>query len=119
MIDMLQGEGAVWTPMDPTQEAISECLEALDEDERHEFGCSWWHKQRQWESEAQARIIRQHNLRWWTNMLALAELDGDTAAASRFRMLIAAEEMGQEAEDLCRVVRSIEDFNALIAEQSA
>lgn len=122
MIDILQGDGADWSDFSMSTDDMCDALESLTEDERFELGFSAFHERRAWEREAQERIAK----RWANKMIEnftiladLAERDGDMVSASRYHMMIAAEEMGQEAQAVCRTIETVDDLKGLIMEQGS
>lgn len=108
MIDILQGWGAEWTPMDDlTEDQRADFYSTFTAEELAEAGVYGSSIRRAALQAANEDRVRKCCLASLRDSLTHAELDGDETAASRLRMTIAAAEMMETAEDIVTLIAEL------------
>jgi hypothetical protein len=109
MIDILQGWGAEWTPVDDlTDDQRADFLTSLSREELAEAGVYGSSMRRVALQAANEDRVRKYCLASLRDSLTHAELDGDEVMASRLRMTIAAAEMMETADDIVDLIAGLQ-----------
>lgn len=105
MIDILQGWGAEWTPMDDlTEDQRADFYSTFTAEELAEAGVYGSSMRSTALRAANEDRVRKYCLASLRDSLTHAELDGDETAASRLRMTLAAAEMMETADEIVTLI---------------
>lgn len=107
MVDILQGLGAEWTPLEITDDYRDDLLSQFTREELAELGIYGSSMRANAMRAAENDRVKRSCLMSLRDSLINAELDGDEVMASRLRMTIAATEMMDVADDIVTLIGNL------------